>query len=811
MKRKRGYTPAFGEHSFFRKANATAKASLYVSGEKWSVERFESAIADVNRFPRLTYEENLQLLNGEGRQRRDTCDIIPSARKDNTMEFTFENVRYTNNFKNLDFDVMVKVNTPGLKFGRAQLYIDYSQEFGTSVIANNTVTVTRGIIIQDTTMYTLNVKDYASQIMSINIDSPNPGNTLFTLSENPESIIHVSLDITDFTQIGNISFDDIDVTGQVQYWCNGSYEPFDNVIFDEPIYSVNGNPNSEIGIEYTFENISYNSNMNRLSVDIFAKSTSSSYYSNGEIYIDYNENGFGTFVWASNNAEFTLQGGILDQSVYLPTFTDYDNNTLSLLLFGLDESNLSTLDQTPQKIGKITFTVDPSKCSQLLGLAFNIETIFGINTHYTGTMPIPNEYYSPVVIDDEENSSICGCMDKPEITSFSPTTIHAGTGEILTITGSKFGNWDETKCTVIFPNGDADGGDTEAGIKDFEWDGIIHWSDTEIKIKVPSTDKNSGTSRPASTGKIKIKNQCGTSNQSSTVLQIPYSIFNYRPTTYSFPRKLTLEAQKKNGICMQYAPDVPIWVRDAFEDALTDWCGTTGINFYLGGESNNSELDDDDGVNLITFSNTGTGGEMETSSFYFLSNYCDIDKGFAFKEIDFEIRSSLTNPTQQDEVQMREIIKHELGHAHMLTHARSGSTSFQYLMHPNGNSGGFITADDATGANLVFVNSNYIISECGIPIGSGECGMSCGSSSVSDNHITKFNAMVYPNPTQSGVFIYLQQDYDDLSISVLNSLGDELNRYTSLTNYIPLPERGGLYILKITIDGQSKGYKIVKP
>ncbi|MEZ5048620.1 MAG: hypothetical protein R2766_03105, partial [Saprospiraceae bacterium] len=89
MKRKRGYTPAFGEHSFFRKANATAKASLYVSGEKWSVERFESAIADVNRFPRLTYEENLQLLNGEGRQRRDTCDIIPSARKDNTMEFTF--------------------------------------------------------------------------------------------------------------------------------------------------------------------------------------------------------------------------------------------------------------------------------------------------------------------------------------------------------------------------------------------------------------------------------------------------------------------------------------------------------------------------------------------------------------------------------------------------------------------------------------------------------------------------------------------------------------------------------------------------
>jgi len=185
--------------------------------------------------------------------------------------------------------------------------------------------------------------------------------------------------------------------------------------------------------------------------------------------------------------------------------------------------------------------------------------------------------------------------------------------------------------------------------------------------------------------------------------------------------------------------------------------------------------------------------------------------GYAFKEIDFELRSPLTNPTQQDEDQMREIIKHELGHAHMLAHAKSGSTSFQYLMHPNGNSGGFITTDDAAGANLVFTNSSNIVTGCGVPIGSGDCGMSCGSSSVSDSHITELNAVVYPNPTRSGVYIDVQQDYADLSISVLNSLGDELNRYTGLTNYIPLPEQGGIYIIKITIDGQSKGYKIVKP
>ncbi|HPQ22281.1 MAG TPA: hypothetical protein PK147_10540, partial [Saprospiraceae bacterium] len=410
-KDERLYTPSYGEHSFFRKDNATAKASLYVSGEKWSVERFESAIADVNRFPRLTYEENLQLLNGEGRQRRDTCDIIPSARKDNTMEFTFENVRYTNNFKNLDFDVMVKVNTPGLKFGRAQLYIDYSQEFGTSVIANNTVTVTRGIIIQDTTMYTLNVKDYASQIMSINIDSPNPGNTLFTLSENPESIIHVSLDITDFTQIGNISFDDIDVTGQVQYWCNGSYEPFDNVIFDEPIYYTNGGGTSGVvttGITYTLKNPMIIENDTKFSIDIFAEATMLSKFSDADIYINYNEIAFGEDVNINGTAIFTRGSLVQDAGVYPIDVYDYpDNHTFEILIHGAvpnnqnpQNINYADLGTIPVKLGTIKFSI--IDCDEDMNFYFNGLTIDqnSIHGHYTGIFPVPYERYSPVTAND---------------------------------------------------------------------------------------------------------------------------------------------------------------------------------------------------------------------------------------------------------------------------------------------------------------------------------------------------------------------------------------------------------------------------
>ena len=185
------------------------------------------------------------------------------------------------------------------------------------------------------------------------------------------------------------------------------------------------------------------------------------------------------------------------------------------------------LSTTARKLGTLTFS-NILDCAENKGIHFDPLTLTSQHVHFTGAMPIPYELYEPITADDEENGKICEC-DTPVITSFSPATIHAGTGEILTIIGQNFGTFNLQNSTVVFKNGDNDNDpEMEAGSKDFEWDGVLHWSDTKIEIKVPSTDKEAGAEKPASTGTIKVKNTCDVSDKSETKLQIPYAILNVR-------------------------------------------------------------------------------------------------------------------------------------------------------------------------------------------------------------------------------------------------------------------------------------------
>jgi hypothetical protein len=169
-----------------------------------------------------------------------------------------------------------------------------------------------------------------------------------------------------------------------------------------------------------------------------------------------------------------------------------------------------------------------------------------------------------------------------------------------------------------------------------------------------------------------------------------------------------------------------------------------------------------DGINLVSYE-IGSGGGLISTSFYYQNNNCSNDEKY-FSEIDLVLRTNLTNPTQQDEENMREIIKHELGHAHMLQHAKG----FGQLMHPNGNTGGVITSNDQTGANLVFAASGV----CGgNPIGNGSCGVNCSTNSV--GNISKDNINLSPNPTTNLLNISTNIGKIE-NISIINSHGQVL-------------------------------------
>ena len=97
----------------------------------------------------------------------------------------------------------------------------------------------------------------------------------------------------------------------------------------------------------------------------------------------------------------------------------------------------------------------------------------------------------------------------PVIASISPTTINAGVGEWLTINGSGFGNYRGSIGNVFFQNADTTITNTTAF---FGLDAIDHqttiWSNTQIKIRIPSQsiDPNTNKLFTPGGGIIKIRN-----------------------------------------------------------------------------------------------------------------------------------------------------------------------------------------------------------------------------------------------------------------------------------------------------------------
>ena len=110
----------------------------------------------------------------------------------------------------------------------------------------------------------------------------------------------------------------------------------------------------------------------------------------------------------------------------------------------------------------------------------------------------------------------------PVVSSLSPTTISAGTGAVLTITGSGFG---PTRGTgfVEFRNAD-NGGSSYVKVRATDY---VSWSDTRIQVRVPSVSQTTGGTRsPAGSGTVRVTSADRLSATSLTAVLIPYAISN---------------------------------------------------------------------------------------------------------------------------------------------------------------------------------------------------------------------------------------------------------------------------------------------
>lgn len=729
----------------YAKINDDLSPKVIALGQSYFKKEFENEITFETKAPKLTFNEHLNWLALKQTNLLDTCISIPAKQGEHKIEFSFANPHLSKDLQYLEFDILAAVNTPGLRFGRAKLFVKYTKEFGSNVIKNDAIIVEKGDIIKHE-LYSLKIADANEQAFYAGIEAGTGYFDFYPLTAKPQSLLKVKIKLSVLNTLGKISFDDLAIDGDVYYMCYGEYYKFENIVFDNPLNHLVPQPDDPIGskidINYTLKNEWYLEAVNVFTVDLFAESSTASDFVEGTICMDYNALAFGDNVVSNSTATFVKSNFLDDYNV---TLQDIANNTL---LIHTQYSNGAHSSITNQSVylGRLYFS--EINCDYNKNITFNPIMLSENHLHYNGVF---NLAYDSVIANDELTGLVCGFGPDPVINSFTPSIIPAGNGDILTIKGSNFGTYNNQYCTVQFKNGD-DGGNfnstMSANTQDFIIaPNVLGWKDDEIKLKVPSVDATAFINGPACSGRFKVVNAVGTV-ESVAPLKIPYAVTNVRRSSKA--KKIAIKEQGDDGICFTYSTTIPGWVKTQFESALSEWCIKTGINFYIDeNEVQSNTASATDGINLISSETTSDGSPAATIFSNDAIKECNGggEDGVFITDIDIKINPSYTNifnPTNADITKLRNRLKHELGHAHMINHSvmldpngNPVTASDQYIVYYTfdnvfGTPNITIKSNDREGAEQVFANSQQILSgidvdgnNCGFPISYGLCLNSC--------------------------------------------------------------------------------------
>ncbi len=306
------------------------------------------------------------------------------------------------------------------------------------------------------------------------------------------------------------------------------------------------------------------------------------------------------------------------------------------------------------------------------------------------------------------------------IISFSPSTITAGTGSILTIDGSGFGSTQGTSV-VQFKNAD-DGGATY--IQPALWH-YVSWNDSQIKVKVPAKTTSSGS---AGTGTIQVIVGSNTYTSSSP-LTITYNELNLISGSVVYQTD-HVDMNSSGGYTweMYTGFDSNIPAKDAFMRAFATWrCGTY-INWQVGNTTSVNTVGND-GTNVIRFD---TGGELPVGVLGRCSSFwssCGTGVWYV-EELDIAFDDAttwnyLTSLPSGSESDFESVALHELGHGHQLGHVINSNDVMHYALTV-GTTRRLLNQDDIDAGNDV-MSRNVIDNSCGpthmIALTPGNCAV----------------------------------------------------------------------------------------
>lgn len=282
-----------------------------------------------------------------------------------------------------------------------------------------------------------------------------------------------------------------------------------------------------------------------------------------------------------------------------------------------------------------------------------------------------------------------------EVTATQTSPYAAGIGQVITFTGTDFGNGIGGELTI--PNPD-DGGASDFSITSIDFNYIESWTETEIKVKISSRGPVGNPSpSPFGSGTWKI-NPDVTSQEPNTLVcfvdvDIDYALFNVEhegadkmvgiaqnpANSPNGDYQWYIDSDISSDPVLQAAGITFTMVEAVAIQAFCDWEMETGINYeYMGGISGAAigGAANEDNRTIISFANLDVPGFTRTR---FSGFPCDGDEFFAerFKEADIQLNretnwfvsTGIAGINGTGKMDMYSVLIHEIGHAILFGHA----------------------------------------------------------------------------------------------------------------------------------------------
>lgn len=269
----------------------------------------------------------------------------------------------------------------------------------------------------------------------------------------------------------------------------------------------------------------------------------------------------------------------------------------------------------------------------------------------------------------------------PVITTFSPRTASGGTQTVLTINGTGFGST-RGNGAVFFR--DADDGGTN--FTEAPEDAYLSWTNTQIRMYVPSTGVDGGT---AGTGEIRVTANDGTTTTSVDKITIPYSYTNLYeeddanpndgvPGEFKTGQPTLVDIDGKGGYTIQFAPSMQsrTSAQEGFIRAMNSWVCATGVNWKIGAPTTKTGTAADGEITILFDSESNVGENVlarTLSRYRGCQNTTTREIRWWLSEFDMEINNNISwqygpGPPTGSQFDFETVMLHELGHAHQLSH-----------------------------------------------------------------------------------------------------------------------------------------------